>query len=109
LVEQANAGPVEEQDLERIPALAEEHEQRAAARIEGEPLRDDARQAVKAPAQVDRIEADEHLDAVRDHARPPISVSTSATVPASAPAPIVIRVVPRSTTTVPSRSGGAVG
>ena len=48
-VEQAKSGPVEEQDLHRLAALAEEHEQRAATRVAADALGDDAAQSIESP------------------------------------------------------------
>jgi len=67
VVEQADAGAVEEQHLDRVPPLAEEHEQGAAAGLPPQPLGDHACQPVESPAQVDEVERDEDLDAMRDH------------------------------------------
>src|SRR4051812_26857276 len=66
-VEQAEPGPVVEEDLHRIATLAEEDEQRAPARLACDALLDDAGQTVEPPAQVDGQQPDEYLDARWDH------------------------------------------
>ena len=79
LVEQAQASAVEEEHLDRVAAPSAEHEERPAAGRLPEPLADQAREAIEAPAQVDRLDANEHLDAVRNHrATPPRNSSSTA-------------------------------
>lgn len=68
-VEQAQAGPIEEQNLERIAALAEEQEQRAASRLARQSICHDTGEPIESPSQIDRLEPDEYFDAVRNHDR----------------------------------------
>ncbi len=69
LVEEAQAGAIEEEDLEGLLALAEEHEERPAARVASELLASDAGESIEAPAEIDGLEGEEDVDAVRDHVR----------------------------------------
>src|SRR6185503_19242370 len=107
-VEEAKTRAVEEEDLRRLAPLAEEDEERAAARVAPHPLGNHARQAIEAPTQVDGLDPDEHLDAGWDHARASVSRRrasrtriTIASVSSSTPARTSTR--PRSTSmsTVP--------
>src|SRR6185295_17365748 len=67
LVEQAQPAAIEEEHLDSLAAPTEEHEQGPRARAAPQSLRDDARQTIKAPAQIDRVQAQEDLHAVGDH------------------------------------------
>src|SRR5215212_8280969 len=79
LVEQAESRAVEEDALEGRSSLAEEHEQRAAARAPPQLVCHDAGEPLKSPPQVDRLQPDEHLHAMRDHWAPPIPSAPNTT------------------------------
>src|ERR1044071_223965 len=77
LVKNAESPSIEEQNLERRPTLAEEHEQCPAPRTAAQLLGDHAREPLESPSENNRVEPDEHLDAVRDHWSRPLSTSSS--------------------------------
>src|SRR5690606_41209980 len=54
LVEEAQTGPVEEEDLQGRPPLPEEEEERAAPRIATEPIRDEPGETIEAPRSEER-------------------------------------------------------
>jgi hypothetical protein len=100
LVEDAQPGPIEEQDLERALALADEQKQRAAASRALHALLCQPRQPVEPQTHIDRLERDEDLDAVRDHRAPPSSAPTTArSRDGSNPAETSMRAWPNATTT----------
>jgi hypothetical protein len=94
LVEEANSARICEQDLERVTASAEENEERAAPRWARHALCHDARQSIEAPPQIDRLDADEDLDTVRDHRVPPRAATISPSKARSNPDCSSMRTVP---------------
>lgn len=68
LVELTHPGAVEEEDLERVLAAPDKHEECAAAGISAEDLAGDAGETVEAPPEIDVLESEEDLDAVRNQA-----------------------------------------
>src|SRR6266496_2619502 len=93
LVKNAKPPSIEEQNLERCPTLAEEHEHRPAARAAAKLLGDHTREPLEPPSEIDRVEPDEHFDAMRDHRPSPLhsSSSTVESVVRSTPASTRIR------------------
>jgi len=55
--------------LDGFTPLSEKDKHCAAAGISADSFRDDSRQSVKAPAQVDGLNPDENFHAVRNHGR----------------------------------------
>jgi hypothetical protein len=67
LVDDAQAGAVEEEDLDRFASFSEEDEESTAAGLAGDALGRDAGQTVEAPAEVNGLEADEDVNAAGNH------------------------------------------
>src|SRR5690606_6674368 len=95
------------QDLHELTTAADEHEERAAARLVPHALSDHPAEALEAESHVDGLDGDEHLDAGGDH-RPPAcrARTTSPRRIRSAPRETRIRAPPTSTTI--SASGTAL-
>src|SRR5262249_11870898 len=98
LVEQAESRVVREQNLHRVAAPAEEDEERTAADLTAEALLHQRAEPVEAPAQVDGVERDEDLHAVRDHGAPPRTSSTARRTSRSNPRRTASRATPTSMT-----------
>jgi len=78
LVEDAEAGAIEEEHLDGLTPLAEEDEQGAAARLTRDALRGDAGETVEAPTEVDGLKADEDVDTTGDQGELRRRTSTTA-------------------------------
>src|SRR6202789_454886 len=96
LVEETQAGVVGEEDLHRVPPAPEEDKESAAAHLATEPVGRKGAEPVEAPAQVDGVECDKDLDAVRDHRPPPNTSSPARNPPASNPRRTPSRAAPTS-------------
>src|SRR4051794_136997 len=84
-VEKTQARAVMKDDLDRLTPLSEKYEHRPPTGVPPDPLRHDAGESIKAPAQVNGLQPDEHLHPMRDHRRPrpplPRASSTARTSP----------------------------
>src|SRR6185312_5225473 len=106
LVELTHSAAVEEQNLQRVTATTEEQKERAAARVVADVFLGKARQPIERVAHVDRLERDEDLDALRDHARSPSARTTCRSTSGSKPARTDTRAAPTATTMAASVGGG---
>src|SRR2546421_5084819 len=60
-----------EDHFARLTPLPKKYKHPPAAGVPPDPLRHDAGESVKAPAQTDGLQSDEHLHPMWDHRRPP--------------------------------------
>lgn len=77
LVEEAHPAPVEEENLQGILPTPEEHEQSSSSSVASDAIECEVREPIKAPTEINRLERDEHLDAMRNHAGPAFHVRAS--------------------------------